>query len=156
MTKPSLLELKIPPLALFLISMAAAWLAAKLTPAASIDIRGADWIAIALLAAGATIGLAGIVEFRRRRTTVDPMSPHKASHVVTSGVFRWTRNPMYLGLAIGLLAWIVYLGNLIAVTILVAFVGFLDRFQIRPEERIMQCRFGDEYRSYLSAVRRWL
>ena len=136
--------------------MAAAWLAARLSPAAGVDIHGAGWIAIALLAVGVAIGLAGVVEFRRRRTTVNPMSPDKASRVVTSGVFRWTRNPMYLGHAFGLLAWIVYLGNIIAITILIAFVAFLDRYQIRPEERIMQDRFGDEYRNSLSSVRRWL
>jgi protein-S-isoprenylcysteine O-methyltransferase Ste14 len=72
------------------------------------------------------------------------------------GVYRWTRNPMYLGMAVLLLAWGLWLANGAALAVISLFVAYLNRFQIAPEERALQARFGDEFTAYRARVRRWL
>jgi protein-S-isoprenylcysteine O-methyltransferase Ste14 len=113
-------------------------------------------VAVALAAAGVAIALAGVAEFRRSRTTVHPQHPEKASAVVTRGVYRWTRNPMYLGLLLALAGWSIFLANLAALAGLPLFVAYMNRFQIGPEERALSAKFGPAYASYLVSVRRWL
>jgi protein-S-isoprenylcysteine O-methyltransferase Ste14 len=109
------------------------------------------------------IALAGIAlrarvtSFRRAQTTVDPTRPAKASALVVGGVYRLSRNPMYLGFLLLLLAWGVYLSHLPSLLLApLAFVLYLNRFQITPEERALESLFGDEYRAYKREVRRWL
>lgn len=76
--------------------------------------------------------------------------------MVTEGVYRYTRNPMYLGLACATLAWSLYLQNIAALLFVIAFVAYMTHFQIKPEERALQALFGDEYTKFSSSVRRWL
>ena len=94
--------------------------------------------------------------FRRRRTTVDPIQPQKASSLVIDNVFRYTRNPMYLGLVLVLGAWAVYLSNLASLVMLPVFIAYLTRFQIQPEERVLLEKFGDDFEQYMRKVRRWI
>jgi len=108
-----------------------------------------------LLTAGA-IGIAGVRAFQRARTTVDPLRPEKASALVTSGIYRRTRNPMYVALAIALLGWAIWLGHPLALLGVAAFVAWINRFQIAPEERALRALFGPEFERYCSEVRRWL
>jgi len=75
---------------------------------------------------------------------------------VTSGIYRYTRNPMYLGLLLILLGWAVFLANIVAFIFLPAFIAYLNRFQIRPEEKAMASLFGQDFANYRSKVRRWL
>jgi protein-S-isoprenylcysteine O-methyltransferase Ste14 len=84
------------------------------------------------------------------------MTPDAASAVVTGGVFRWSRNPMYLGMLVALAGWAAYLSNALAALLLPAFVAYLNRFQIRPEEQALLARFGPAYSEYMAAVRRWI
>lgn len=107
------------------------------------------------LAAG-VIGVPALRSFRRAGTTIDPVHIDRASALVTSGVYRVTRNPMYLALALLLTAWALWLGGLAAFAGPVLLILWLDRFQIRPEERAMQARFGEEYARYRETVRRWI
>lgn len=110
-----------------------------------------------LLALGLTFDLTGLLAFRASRTTVNPMRPERASSLVTGGVYRITRNPMYVGMACLLTAWGLYLAHWPALLIgPAAYVLFLNRFQIAPEERILLDLFGEEYRAYMGRVRRWL
>ena len=92
----------------------------------------------------------------RARTTVNPLRPERAAHLVTSGVFARSRNPIYLGDALILAALALGLGNWLNFLLLPAFVGLIGRFQIAPEERALQRLFGDQYRAYCARVRRWL
>jgi protein-S-isoprenylcysteine O-methyltransferase Ste14 len=115
------------------------------------------------LAAAAAIGLvgigfsaAGVLAFRRARTTVNPTTPEKATALVSSGAYRITRNPMYVGLAWVLVAWAVFLSSGWALLGVVAFVLYIGRFQIAPEERALAQLFGSEYAAYRARVRRWL
>jgi protein-S-isoprenylcysteine O-methyltransferase Ste14 len=75
---------------------------------------------------------------------------------VTGGVFRWSRNPMYLGMLVALAGWAAYLANATAFLLLPAFVAYLNRFQIRPEEQALLARFGPPYSEYMATVRRWI
>lgn len=137
------------------------WVLARLLPQAQVWPRGASgWVwaaALALALAGGLIALAGVREFARARTTVNPLSPQRASHLVTGGIYQYTRNPMYLGMLLVLAGWGVWLGNaaaLLAGPLLAVLV--LDALQIAPEERVMRARFGDDYARYAAQVRRWL
>lgn len=112
-------------------------------------------LAAVLAVTGIGFDLAGIVAFRRARTTVNPLRPEKASTLVTDGVYGITRNPMYVGMACLLLAWACWLAGAWTFAGPVLFVAYITRFQIVPEERVLRERFGD-YAAYSSRVRRWL
>lgn len=150
------LELKVPPPAVVLLIGAAMWGASLIgAPVAIPDgIRHVVTAAIAL--AGGGIDLAGLISFRRARTTVNPLKPGNASSLVTSGIYRLTRNPMYLGLLLVLLAWVVFLSSVWALAGPVAFVLYINRFQISPEERILATMFGAHYSDYKAKVPKWL
>lgn len=100
--------------------------------------------------------IAAVVRFRRARTTVDPHRPEEASVLVTSGVYGWTRNPMYLGLAILLVGWAIALGALTAFAGPALLVPLLERVQIRAEEHALRMRFGEPYERYCRRVHRWI
>ncbi len=109
-----------------------------------------------LVAAGLGVDLAGLAAFRGARTTVNPLQPQRASALVTGGVYRFTRNPMYLGMALLLSAWAVHLSSWLALAGPLAFVLYITRFQIVPEERVLQANFGEAFTRYAARVRRWL
>lgn len=150
------LELKIPPVAVFLIFAAAMWALSRMTPAGDFNLPYAAAIGTVLAVLGLAVAIAGVREFRRQQTTVNPTKPEEASAVVSGGVYRLTRNPMYLGLAGWVLALGLFLQNIVALACLPAFVLYMNRFQIRPEERVLQEKFGAEYLGYRATVRRWL
>lgn len=152
----SVLELKVPPLAVAAILSAIMWLGAGLAPLHAFSLPGQRLVAVALATAGALIGMAGVVAFRQSKTTVDPRQPSASSALVTTGVYRLTRNPMYVGVLMGLAAWATDLGNLLAFAALPVFVLYMNRFQIAPEERALRTRFGSGYTDYERCVRRWL
>jgi protein-S-isoprenylcysteine O-methyltransferase Ste14 len=105
---------------------------------------------------GAAFTIAGIVSFRRAKTTVSPLKPESASSLVSSGVYTITRNPMYVGLLSLLVAWAVFLSSPLALVGPLAFFLYIGRFQIAPEERALSNLFGSEYANYRARVRRWL
>ena len=149
------LETRIPPpvvalVALLLMWSLAAWLPGPTSPGWRMP------AALALVAIGAAFDVAGLWAFHRARTTVNPMKPQATAHLVTGGVYRLTRNPMYLGLVLFLSAAMVYLWSPWAVLGPVAFVAYINRFQIAPEERVMRERFGADHTDWCARVRRWL
>jgi protein-S-isoprenylcysteine O-methyltransferase Ste14 len=106
----------------------------------------------------ASMSLAGVASYRFNRTgtTVDPVHPDRASTLVTGGANAITRNPMYVGLAGGLVANAVRRGSVLALLPPAAFVVYMDRVQIISEEAALRAKFGEEYESYCAAVPRWL
>ena len=92
----------------------------------------------------------------RNKTTISPVDLESASALVTSGVFRFSRNPMYVGFTAMLVGWAVCLAAPWALVGPVAFVLFTNRFQIIPEERVMRDKFGQAYDDYQAQVRRWI
>lgn len=150
------LELKIPPPVVTLGVALLMWLVAQLGPWLHLPPTVRLTAAALLALAGIALAVSGIVAFRQASTTINPHKPHAASALVSSGVYRLTRNPMYLGLSFVLAAWAVYLGSAWAWLGPVLFVAFIQRFQIVPEERVLNERFGAAFASYTARVRRWL
>ena len=150
------LEHKIPPPVVGLIVAAAMWGASSLGPQLSVSSGARIAMAILIVAVGIGFDVLGLLAFRTARTTVNPLRPEKASTLVTNGVYRVTRNPMYVGMAFLLLAWAVHLNALLPFAGIVVFVLYITRFQIWPEERAMQKLFGEQFSGYAARVRRWL
>ena len=105
---------------------------------------------------GAGFVVTAIVQFARLKTTVSPLSPDKTSSLATGCVYRITRNPMYLGLAIMLLGWGIHLGNPVNLLCIAAFMFILTKWQIKPEEAALRHLFGEEFEAYCRRVRRWI
>jgi protein-S-isoprenylcysteine O-methyltransferase Ste14 len=150
------LGLKLPPVALGAIVAALMWCASWATPAFDFRLPASLLSSVSLALLGAVICLSGVVAFRRAKTTVNPMRPDSTSSLVVSGIYNYTRNPMYLGFLLVLLGWAIFLSNFVALTLLPAFVMYMDRFQIAPEERVLAALFADEYPAYHARVRRWI
>ena len=105
---------------------------------------------------GAATCLSGVISFRRAKTSVNPTKPYATSSLVVSGIYKYTRNPMYLGFLLLLLGWATFLSNLAPFALLPAFVVYMNHFQIRPEERALGSLFAQEYHAYHARVRRWI
>jgi len=113
-------------------------------------------IASILAFAGIALAVLGIHEFKRTQTTINPLQPAAASNLVTTGVFRFTRNPMYLGMFLIALSSVVFYGSPWCLIAIAAFVAFITRFQIVPEERAMTLLFKKEFDAYKASTRRWI
>ncbi|WP_086479152.1 methyltransferase family protein [Oceanospirillum sanctuarii] len=154
------LELKIPPVVVTFLFGFLMWavtypvkgtlLILPISPKAAIALTG-----ICLLL-GAAFALSGVVSFRLAKTTSNPLDPQKASSLVQSGVYRITRNPMYVGFALLLLAWALFLQSIFAILLVPAFVAYLTVFQIRPEELALHALFPESFPAYCQKVRRWV
>ena len=148
------LDLKVPPPVVALSLALLMGLAPSLgQPEVSLPVRVG--LALVLVLIGLAISISGIVAFRRARTTISPVNAG-ASSLVTSGVYRFTRNPMYLGMLLMLLAWAAFLFKPVALLFIAIFALYINRFQITPEERVLSSLFGAEYIAYKARVRRWL
>lgn len=113
-------------------------------------------ISLFLLILGLTVFILAIKAFNRQKTTVNPLEPRQASSLVSSGIFKYSRNPMYLGMLIILLA-ISFKFNLVGgIIISLFFYIFITKFQILPEEEAMNELFGDEFIEYSTRTRRWI
>ena len=150
------LETKIPPPVVMMLLGIAAWGAARLLPALSFELPLRALVVASLTFAGLVLNVFPKLAFRRAGTTVNPLRPALSTRLVTSGIYRHTRNPMYLGHAVILLGWALYLHNAAALAAIPAFMLYISRFQIQPEERYLSARFPDEYAAFCSQVSRWL
>jgi len=150
------LELKIPPVALVFITAVLMWCAARAVPRLQLVLPARPLVFVSVMAIGIVIIGLGFFSFRRAGTTVNPTKPDSSSALVISGIYRVTRNPMYLGFLLMLSGWAIYLSNVMAFLFLPLFVLYLNRFQIGPEERALTSLFGQEFVAYTSRVRRWI
>jgi len=150
------LELKLPPLALGFLVAALMWTVATATPDFNVTVPAHSICAFCIALLGLAICISGVVSFRMAGTTVNPMSPGSSSSLVVSGIYKYTRNPMYLGFLLILLGWAVLLSNLVALVFLPAFVLYMNRYQIGPEERALTALFASEFTKYRAKVRRWV
>lgn len=149
------LELKIPPVVVLVTVAALMMLGSRVAPAAAFHVPARVLTALGFAVAGVGIAVAGVVSFWRAKTTINPLKPEGASALVTSGIYRLTRNPMYLGAMIVLIGWAAILANFISVLFLPLFVLYMNRFQIGPEEKALTSLFGLEFAAYRVNVRRW-
>jgi protein-S-isoprenylcysteine O-methyltransferase Ste14 len=149
------LRLRIPPPIWLLLFGSLMWALHRLMPFAQLvrpPVNRAGWL---LVVAGPAIIATAMLQFRRAHTTVNPLTPSKASALVSSGVFGYSRNPMYLGLAVALCGWAVALGSLSPWAALPLFVLVITRLQIEPEEAALTTLFGATYADYCARVGRW-
>ncbi len=152
----SALELKVPPPIVALVLALLMWLTPAVAGLVPMSSAARMIWAVVLVCVGQGIGFAGVIAFRRAKTTVNPVNASLASSLVIRGVYRYTRNPMYLGFLLTLLAWALFLANPLAILWVVVYVLYITRFQIVPEERVLAPLFGAEYEDYKGRVRRWI
>lgn len=148
----SALETRVPPPLVALILGALAWF----VDGPALDFFGRTTLAIHAAALGLAVEIVAALAFVKRRTTLLPWAPERTETLVTSGLFRFSRNPMYVGQAMLLAAWVLYLGTWIAWLAVPAYVIYMNRFQIGPEERALSALFGADYDAYRARVRRWI
>lgn len=146
-----LLENRIPPPLVMGLVMLAVWLFDS-EPTHTVWVQV---LAAVCVIAGVWVARLSITSFLRAKTTVNPLRPEAATSLVTDGIFGYSRNPMYLALALGVFAFGLYFTEWWALLFTALFVAYLTQFQIKPEERALIELFGDEYVSYQHAVRRW-
>jgi protein-S-isoprenylcysteine O-methyltransferase Ste14 len=152
----SALELKMSPVMMTVLLALLMWILARIMPGYAMAPGLRLTLLLAFLGAGAAIGFAGVRAFHRARTTVNPWRPHATTALVLTGIYRRTRNPMYLALLLALAGWGLYLANLYTLPVAFSFVPYMNRFQIRPEERALEQAYGESFVEYCSRVRRWL
>ena len=105
---------------------------------------------------GISIFVAAVSSFKKQKTTVNPISIEKASSLVINGIFKYSQNPMYLGMSfilVGLAFKFNLIGGLLFTSI---FMSFITIFQIKPEEVAMEKLFKQQWKDYIKNVRRWL
>ena len=120
------LDLKIPPLALAIVTAIIMWTLSRYTPALAFTFTARVIVATSLAIAGVLTSVSGVASFRTAGTSINPLKPGSSSSLVRFGVYALTRNL------------------------------YLNRFQIEPEERALSARFGQEFVDYRNRVRRWL
>lgn len=154
--RPHFLDTKIPPPVVTIALAVLMWSAARQLPALTFRAPLGGELGVVVALAGLGLEVVALVTFSRACTTVNPLHPAQATSLVTRGVYRFTRNPIYVGDLLVLLGWAVYLGNLAALILTPLFAAYIDRFQIQPEERILAEKFGPSYDDYRARVRRWI
>jgi protein-S-isoprenylcysteine O-methyltransferase Ste14 len=149
------LELKVPPPAVGLLIAAAMWGLSTIAPA-TLAVPNPHFAAAVIALVGISFDVLGIISFRLAKTTINPLRPSRTSSLVSSGIYRITRNPMYVGMLFLLIAWAIFLSSPWTLLGALAFVLYMNRFQIGPEEKVLEELFGDDYLAYKKRVRRWL
>jgi len=150
------LELKVPPDVVWVVVAGLMWLASRVTAGFDAAESLRRPLALMLMAVGTGLIVAARVALDRAGTTWHPTEPGRTTALVTSGAYRLSRNPMYLGMEIVLLGWAVALASPAAALVSVLFVAYIARFQIRPEELALSVSLGQDYRDYSKRVRRWV
>ena len=152
----SMLECKVPPLAYVFFFSIIAYLLSRFWPLYLVHQPIFKILGCTLCCVGIAVMVTSAVQFRIRRTTLSPISPIHASVFVSNGLFRITRNPMYLGMALMMMGGVFVLGALSGGIVVALFMWLITKFQIEPEERALAARFGESYLQYKKTVRRWL
>ncbi len=150
------LKLKVPPPIIAVVTGVVMWVLARFSPSFTLAVPGSHIAAGAVLLIGLIVAISGVLAFRKAQTTINPLNPSAASALVDFGIYRRTRNPMYLGLLCLLVAWTIWLSNPLALLGPIAFVLYMNAFQIAPEETALSTLFGERYAEYQSRVRRWI
>lgn len=151
-----MLKLKIPPVVVAIAAAISMKLLERWFPGVGFVSQHHSTLALLIFLMGTILGVASVIEFLRKSTSLNPHKPQKATALVNKGVYKFSRNPMYLALLLLLVSWAVYLANFLAFLVLPVFVWYMNEFQIKPEEETMGEKFGAEYGVYRENVRRWI
>ncbi|GLU44445.1 isoprenylcysteine carboxylmethyltransferase family protein [Allomuricauda sp. NBRC 101325] len=149
------MKTKVPPVVVMLIFAGLMYVLDRFLPVGEFDFFGRNTLSWILLGLAAIVGVLSVAQFLFKKTTVDPLMPEKANHLVTNGIYNFSRNPMYLALLLILLAFGLRLGNAFNTLLAAGFVYWMNHFQIKPEEEALKQKFGQEYNIYCKLTRRW-
>lgn len=150
------MKLKIPPPVQGLIVALIIWALARWSGDWRVDFPGRASLVWSLVIVGVAIEIIAGLMFVRAKTTVNPLRPEKANRLVVGGLYRFSRNPMYLALALILMGWALHLMNPLGAIPIIAWVWYITEYQIKPEEAALREKFGDDYAAYCKRVRRWI
>lgn len=150
------LKLRVPPLLLTIIIIFIMCGLSFLLPRISLWSTISYVLAIVSFCVGMYFCIKGVVEFRRHKTTVDPRFPEHVSSLVRSGIYSISRNPMYFGFLLFIASTVFALRSPALIVFVPIFILYMNEFQIKPEESVMQNMFGDQFVEYKLKVRRWL
>jgi protein-S-isoprenylcysteine O-methyltransferase Ste14 len=151
-----MLQTRIPPPIYAVGAAFLMWLLNTYLPLVHLPYGSLNKLGLVLIALAVLADIWSLLLFFRARTTPNPMKPQNSSQLVTTGLYRYTRNPMYVGMLVMLLGWAIYLGSLSPFFILPLFVWVINTQQILPEEKFLTEKFGASYRAYMQSVPRWL
>ncbi|WP_350285497.1 isoprenylcysteine carboxylmethyltransferase family protein [uncultured Croceitalea sp.] len=149
------MQLRLPPIVVFLIFAVFMFMLARFLPFGEFDFFGRMGLMYIVWGLAVVLVLLALIKFKRAKTTVDPTRPSNASSLVISGIYSYTRNPMYLAMLLVLIGFGLKLGNAFNTMTAAGFVYYMNHFQIKPEEEALTERFGKNYKLYCKAVRRW-
>lgn len=149
------MKLKLPPVLVFMVFSLLMYVLSVFLPFGDFEFFGKGFLIWVLVGSGILVGIVTVVQFLILKTTIDPRTPSKTTKLVTNGIYGFSRNPMYLALLMLLLAWGLWLGNAFNTLLVAGFVGYMNKFQIIPEEEALTRIFGKEFRQYCTQVRRW-
>lgn len=149
------LELQLPPALIFILFGTAMFFLNSWLPFGTFQFLGRLWLMWILIGLALLIGGLVVFQFLRSGNSLNPHHPERSKSLIVKGIYNFSRNPMYLALLMLLLAWGLYLGNAFNTLLAALFVAYMNRFQILPEERVLDGKFEAAYRKYCSLVRRW-
>jgi len=150
------LEQKVPPVILVFIFSALMFLIGQVTTYLNFEFGFRFEAFIIFVFIGVMFAVAGVASFKKQKTTVNPLNTDNVSALVTSGIYKYSRNPMYVGMLLCLVGFFVYIFNPLNIIFIVLFIWYMNKFQIKPEERFLSTVFGKRYKEYTNNVRRWL
>ena len=148
--------MRLPPVLVFAIPILIGWAVDRSWPASGFAFQGQKFIALIAIIAAFLLLLLAVTGFRLKKTTVNPMDPAQASALVDDGIYRISRNPMYLGMALFTFAVSVGQGWPAGLLLLPFAIWYINENQIRPEESALRQHFGYAYDAYCQKVRRWI
>ena len=146
--------LKIPPPLLVVILVVSNYFSSKKIDL--IHLPNQDFISILILLIGMLILINPIFKFIKSKTTIDPIKFKKVNKLITSGIYKYSRNPMYLGLLMIVISTSIFFLNILSITTPFLFYCWINRFQIKREEIFLTEKFGKEYLLYMTKTRRWI
>ena len=146
--------IKIPPPILVLILVSSNYFSSKKIDL--IHLPNQDLISIIILLIGMLILINPIFKFIKSKTTIDPIKFKKVNKLIISGIYKYSRNPMYLGLLMIVISTSIFYLNIFSITTPFLFYCWINRFQIKREEIFLTEKFGKEYMSYKTKTRRWI
>ncbi len=154
--KTNRLELKIIPPLVTLIAGLLMWIITKFFPTIIIIPQYKNFLAVIIAILGLILMALAALSLFRAKTTINPMKPQNSSNLVTSGIYKFSRNPIYLADLLFLLAFALFLNNLLSLIFIIGFYLYMNKFQIIPEERFLEEKFGETYLKYKQKTRRWI
>ena len=148
------MKTKIPPPIIALVMIAIIYLSSLIIEPITFGYQ--TLISILVVVIGLAWAIPSFRLFAKYKTTISPFTPSETTALVTDGMYRYSRNPMYLGLVLLTIAATIFFGTWLGVVIVVAFIFLLNFLQILPEEKALLDIFGEEYVEYQKKVRRWI